>query len=69
MEFISAVVDCGFNFGLVAASAMADMSVHESHDCLDGYWSSELFSPKHWKWDLWEVARGKTKSRMEKYIL
>ncbi|MHB9037979.1 MAG: sugar phosphate isomerase/epimerase family protein, partial [Armatimonadota bacterium] len=33
----------------------------------DGYWSSELFSPKHWEWDLWEVAR-ETKARMLKYI-
>ena len=23
----------------------------------DGTWSSELLSPKHWEWDLWEVAR------------
>lgn len=23
----------------------------------DGVYSSELFSPKHWEWDLWEIAR------------
>lgn len=23
----------------------------------DGTWSSELLSPKHWEWDLWETAR------------
>lgn len=34
----------------------------------DGVWSSELLSPKHWEWDLWEIAR-ETKKRMEKYIL
>jgi hypothetical protein len=33
----------------------------------DGYWSSELLSPKHWEWDLWDVAR-ETKARMERYI-
>jgi sugar phosphate isomerase/epimerase len=33
----------------------------------DGVWSSELLSPKHWEWDLAEVAR-ETKARMEKYI-
>jgi sugar phosphate isomerase/epimerase len=33
----------------------------------DGVWSSELLSPVHWEWDLWEVAR-ETKSRMEEYI-
>lgn len=33
----------------------------------DGYWSSELLSPKHWEWDLWEIAR-ETKARMERYI-
>jgi sugar phosphate isomerase/epimerase len=33
----------------------------------DGYWSSELLSPKHWEWDLWDLAR-ETKARMERYI-
>ena len=33
----------------------------------DGVWSSELLSPKHWEWDLWEIAR-ETKARMEQYI-
>lgn len=33
----------------------------------DGVWSSELLSPKHWEWDLWEIAR-ECKSRMENYI-
>lgn len=33
----------------------------------DGVWSSELLSPKHWEWDLMEIAR-ETKARMEKYI-
>ncbi len=33
----------------------------------DGYWSSELLSPKHWEWDLWEIAR-ETKARMERYL-
>ena len=33
----------------------------------DGVYSSELLSPKHWEWDLLEIAR-ETKSRMEKYI-
>lgn len=32
----------------------------------NGVWSSELLSPKHWEWDLWEVAR-ETKKRMEQY--
>ncbi len=34
----------------------------------DGVWSSELLSPKHWEWDLVEIAR-ETKRLMEKYIL
>jgi len=33
----------------------------------DGVWSSELLSPKHWEWDLWEIAR-ETKVRMERYL-
>ena len=33
----------------------------------DGVWSSELLSPKHWEWDLVEIAR-ETKRRMERYI-
>lgn len=33
----------------------------------DGVWSCELFSPKHWEWDLWEIAR-KTKACMEQYL-
>jgi sugar phosphate isomerase/epimerase len=33
----------------------------------DGYWSSELLSPRHWEWDLAEIAR-ETKARMEQYI-
>jgi sugar phosphate isomerase/epimerase len=33
----------------------------------DGVYSSELLSPKHWEWDLLEIAR-ETKWRMEKYI-
>ena len=33
----------------------------------DGVWSSELLSPKHWEWDLVEIAR-ETKTLMEKYI-
>jgi len=32
----------------------------------DGVWSCELYSPKHWEWDLLEIAR-KTKALMEKY--
>ncbi|MFQ5856639.1 MAG: sugar phosphate isomerase/epimerase family protein [Anaerolineae bacterium] len=32
----------------------------------DGVWSSELLSPKHWEWDLLEIAR-ETKALMEKY--
>ena len=34
----------------------------------DGVWSSELLSPKHWEWDILEIAR-ETKALMEKYIL
>jgi sugar phosphate isomerase/epimerase len=34
----------------------------------DGVWSSELLSPRHWEWDLVEIAR-ETKALMEKYIL
>ncbi len=33
----------------------------------DGVWSAELLSPKHWEWDLLEIAI-ETKARMEKYI-
>ena len=33
----------------------------------DGVYSSELLSPKHWEWDLLEIAH-ETKCRMEKYI-
>jgi len=33
----------------------------------DGIWSSELFSPKHWEWDLWQIAR-ETKARIERYL-
>jgi len=33
----------------------------------DGVWSSELFSPKHWEWDLWQIAR-EAKARMERYL-
>ena len=33
----------------------------------DGVWSSELLSPKHWEWDVAEIAR-ETKALMEKYI-
>lgn len=32
-----------------------------------GVWSSELFSPEHWEWDLWEIAR-ECRVLMEKYI-
>lgn len=32
----------------------------------DGVWSSELLSPKHWEWDLLDIAR-ETKVLMEKY--
>ena len=32
----------------------------------DGVWSSELLSPKHWEWDLEEIAR-ETRALMEKY--
>ena len=34
----------------------------------DGVWSSELLSPRHWEWDLFEIART-TKELMGKYIL
>ena len=34
----------------------------------DGSWSSELYSPKHWEYDLFDIAK-ETKQRMEKYIL
>jgi sugar phosphate isomerase/epimerase len=34
----------------------------------DGVWSSELLSPKHWEWDLHEIAR-ETKRLMEKYTV
>lgn len=33
----------------------------------DWSWSSELYSPYHWEWDLAEIAK-KTKSLMEQYI-
>ncbi len=33
----------------------------------DGSWSSELISPKHWEWDLLELAR-RTRSLMAKYV-
>ncbi|MGD2156599.1 MAG: sugar phosphate isomerase/epimerase family protein [Anaerolineales bacterium] len=34
----------------------------------DGSWSSELLSPRHWEWDVLEIAR-ETRRLMEKYIL
>jgi sugar phosphate isomerase/epimerase len=33
----------------------------------DGSWSSELISPKHWEWDLAEIAR-RTRELMEQYL-
>jgi sugar phosphate isomerase/epimerase len=33
----------------------------------DGVYSPELYSPKHWEWDLLEIAC-ETKARMEKYL-
>jgi sugar phosphate isomerase/epimerase len=33
----------------------------------DGSWSAELFSPKHWEWDLKEIAN-RTREIMEGYI-
>ena len=33
----------------------------------DGSWSSELISPRHWEWDLAEIAR-QARSLMLKYI-
>jgi sugar phosphate isomerase/epimerase len=33
----------------------------------DGSWSSELISPRHWEWDLAEIAR-QTRGLMEKYV-
>jgi sugar phosphate isomerase/epimerase len=33
----------------------------------DGVYSSELLSPKHWEWDILEIAR-ETKLRMENYL-
>ncbi len=33
----------------------------------DGVWSVELVSPKHWEWDLWEVAR-ECRQRMDRYV-
>ena len=33
----------------------------------DGSWSSELISPRHWEWDLEEIAR-RTRSLMEYYV-
>ena len=32
----------------------------------DGVWSCELLSPRHWEWDLLEIAL-ETKARMERY--
>ena len=34
----------------------------------EGSWSSELYSPKHWEYDLMDIAK-ETKLRMENYIL
>jgi len=34
----------------------------------DGSWSSELLSPKHWEWDILDIAI-ETRRLMEKYIL
>lgn len=33
----------------------------------DGVWSPELYSPKHWEWDMLEIAR-EAKMRMERYL-
>jgi sugar phosphate isomerase/epimerase len=33
----------------------------------DGVWSAELYSPKHWEWDLMEIAV-ESKKRMMKYL-
>jgi sugar phosphate isomerase/epimerase len=33
----------------------------------DGVWSPELYSPKHWEWDLLEIAK-EAKARMEKFL-
>jgi len=33
----------------------------------DGVWSPELYSPKHWEWDLLDIAR-EAKARMERYL-
>ena len=33
----------------------------------DGVWSCELVSPKHWEWDLWDIAR-ECRLRMLQYI-
>jgi sugar phosphate isomerase/epimerase len=33
----------------------------------EGVWSSELYSPKHWEWDLWQIAR-ECRIRMERYL-
>lgn len=33
----------------------------------DGVWSCELLSPRHWEWDLIEIAL-ETKARMERYL-
>ena len=33
----------------------------------DGVWSCELLSPRHWEWDLLEIAL-ETKARMAKYV-
>jgi len=33
----------------------------------DGSWSSELYSPRHWEWDIVDIAK-ETKARMEKYL-
>lgn len=34
----------------------------------DGVWSCELLSPRHWEWDLWDIAR-QTRERMLEYII
>ncbi len=34
----------------------------------DGSWSAELLSPRHWEWDLVEIAR-QTRMLMEEYVI
>lgn len=34
----------------------------------DGVWSPELYSPKHWEWDLLDIAK-EAKARMERYLM